>query len=713
MSQPLLSVKSLKVSFKRGGNFVPVVHGLDAEVFPGKTLAIVGESGSGKSVSSLSILQLHNQQTSEVSGNILFNQADGEVDILRLNKEGINALRGQGISMIFQEPMAALNPVITCGEQVAEMISIHQPNLSKQEIRELVLGLFEEVELPRPEPMMHDYPHQLSGGQQQRVMIAMALANKPDLLIADEPTTALDPQVQDGIIDLLKKIQQKTGMAIIFISHDLDAVEKIADDLIVMQYGEVVESGKAKEVLKNPKHPYTKGLLSCKPGPDKKGLRLPTVKNYLDDPGFIPQQNPVKPIGPEAILEVKDLSVIYRSGGWFKAKTEVAAISKIDLRLLKGETVGIIGPSGCGKTTLGRVIAGWVRPTHGEVLLNGVTYIDADLKPGKEWSREVQLIFQDPFGSLNPKIKIGDAISEPMLVHGLAVDKLDARGQTEWLLEKVGLQKEYFDRYPHEFSGGQRQRIVIARALAVKPKILICDESVAALDVSVQAQVLNLLNDLQRELGLSYLFISHDHNVIAYFCDRIVEMEMGKIRGEKENGSEKPKQSLPIVEAKETVDVGPIIELEEEVPKTIEAELVADHIDLPDELIADQVSAEILKMRLDNDHRKLERLAEELHLPIVTEHAESEIDAEPAPEVKIEAVEEVEKEEEPSVAEVSAEILIPEAAGETQALVQEEVDADIASETVPEETTEEAAPERVQTTKTYRSLGDFIKTNKS
>jgi len=718
MNQPVLSVKSLNVSFKRSGGTHAVVHDLRAEVYGGKTLAIVGESGSGKSVSSLSILQLLNKQISACSGQIVFNGPNGSVDILGLDASSLNDLRGNGIAMIFQEPMAALNPVLKCGAQVAEMISTHQSGLSKQDINNRVLELFKEVELPRPEKMIDSYPHQLSGGQQQRVMIAMALANKPLLLIADEPTTALDPQVQDGIIVLLKKLQEKTGMAIIFISHDLDAVEKIADDIIVIQQGAVVEQGPANRVLKNPQHPYTKGLLNCKPGSDKKGLRLPTVKNFLADPEYRPVPNPPKKIGPETILEVKDVSVVYTSGGWFKPKNQVVAISDINIKLFKGETVGIIGPSGCGKTTIGRVIAGWIRPTYGEVLLDGATYISPDLKPGKDWSREVQLIFQDPFGSLNPKIRIGQAICEPMLVHGLVANKDQAREQAEWLLEKVGLQKEHFDRYPHEFSGGQRQRIVIARALAVKPRILICDESVAALDVSVQAQVLNLLNDLQREFNLSYLFISHDHNVIAYFCDRIIEMEVGKIK-------ESPSALNEVINA-------PVFlpeEMTRPVPETV-PEKSDETLSLPDTLLADQVSASLLELRLKQGHQKMEKLAEELHIPMVIA-----LDEENLPEdhltlqepLTLSPVAEVSAEPEKTTVFISAEkedsepVLLAEAnKNPVQANLEESAEitperpdeVEIIEQNDESLVKENMAPPITQTGKQYRSLGDFIKSNK-
>ncbi len=680
MKNLVLAIKSLKIAFQKKEGFATVVNNLNIEVFAGRTLAIVGESGSGKSVSSLSILQLLNKQQSRIAGDVTFYNGQEPINLLRLNENSVNEIRGKGISMIFQEPMAALNPVLRCGEQVAEMISTHQPELAKKQVSELVLSLFNEVELPRPEKMMDSFPHQLSGGQQQRVMIAMALANKPLVLIADEPTTALDPQVQDGIIDLLKRLQAKNGMAIIFISHDLDAVQKIADDIVVMQNGEVLESGLASKVLKHPQHPYTKGLLNCKPGSDKKGFRLPTVKNYLENPDFVPVKKPTKNIQANQMLAVKNLSVVYTSGGLFAKKKQVAALDNVNIELFKGETLGIIGPSGCGKTTLGRVIAGWIKPTSGEVTLQSATRITPTMKPGKDWAREVQLIFQDPFGSLNPKIKIGAAIAEPMLVHGLAKNKKEAQEAVEQLLEKVGLLPEHFDRYPHEFSGGQRQRIVIARALAVKPKILICDESVAALDVSVQAQVLNLLNDLQEEFALSYIFISHDHNVIHYFCDRIVQMEMGKIKDTKSAESITPQVEELITHKK---------------PKeTPEKPAVIATTGVPDETLADQVSSDLLKLRLAQSHKKLERLANQIHIPVVLDELETE--PTPVPESDPEVVEAITP---PTPAPIQE---VPERVAEPK---NEPVVVEVKA---LEEVTPAAPPPP-----SYKSLSDFIKSNKA
>ncbi len=649
MEGNVLSVKSLSVEFFGKVSNNKVVSNLSFDLNEGETLAIVGESGSGKSVSSLSILQLLNPENSVVTGDIILRYEKTIINLLDLDLNKISKYRGEAISMIFQEPMAALNPVLKCGEQVAEIISVHQKK-SKAELHANVIQLFKEVELPRPEEMFDNYPYQLSGGQQQRVMIAMALANNPVLLIADEPTTALDPLVQDEILGLIKRLQKKNKMAMLFISHDLDAVKKVADKVLVMQMGEVKESGSAYDVFTNPKHPYTRGLLNCKPGVDKKGLVLPTVNDFLRDPLFKPRELKDKLLG-ETIIALENVSVVYKTGGLLKKQTEVIAIRDVSISLRKGETVGVIGPSGCGKTTTGRVLAGWIPPTSGQVIFNGVPTIMPGKSPGKKWAREVQLIFQDPFGSLNPKIKIGDAIAEPMLVHGLADNTKHAREKVCYLLEKVGLRGEHFDRYPHEFSGGQRQRIVIARALAVEPKVLVCDESVAALDVSVQAQVLNLLNDLQREMGLTYLFISHDHNVIGYFCDRIVEMDMGSVKSVSTQREElKPisvqrgenvetsfAKASAVVEPVEPTQVN-VLSVEEPVkPDALEPEPIwKQHLKEertydtlvssvnPGDSIADQVSAELLRMRLEADHKKMERLAEEISIPKVSDIVEDE-----------------------------------------------------------------------------------------
>ncbi|MES2627701.1 MAG: ABC transporter ATP-binding protein [Bacteroidota bacterium] len=660
MTNSVLSVRNLSVEFAGKSGYQRVVHDLSFDIGEGETLAIVGESGSGKSVSSLSILQLLNPERSLIEGTIVLKYEKTITSLLDLEPDKMREFRGKAISMIFQEPMAALNPVLKCGEQVAEIITAHEGENDREKTRKRVVQLFKEVELPRPEEMFNSYPHELSGGQQQRVMIAMALANNPVLLIADEPTTALDPKVQDEILELISRLQRKNRMALLFISHDLDVVRKIADQVVVMQSGEVRESGSAEQVFTNPVHPYTRGLLKSKPDESKRGKVLPTVRDFLSDPDFKPKILPEKQIG-KTLITLDHISVIYQSGGWLKKPQPVVAVKDVSLSLRQGETVGVIGPSGCGKTTVGRVLAGWVSPTSGQVIYKGKPVISATLSQGKTWAREVQLIFQDPFSSLNPKIRIGDAIAEPMLVHELVKNKEEAASRVNGLLERVGLSAAHADRYPHEFSGGQRQRIVIARALAVNPKILICDESVAALDVSVQAQVLNLLNELQRELGLTYLFISHDHNVIRYFCDRIVEMEAGSIKMQAgaEIKTEVRPDPVPVtVDAPKSaspVDVVPerIPELKtEDLPAEIQesepeilitgsasqempvdqpeepiwkkhlaAESTYDRISSsvnPTDSVADQVSAELLRLKLEMEHQKMERVAEEIHIPLVS-----------------------------------------------------------------------------------------------
>lgn len=692
MSTTILSVKSLTIEFLGRTTNEPVVRNLSFDIDEGETLAIVGESGSGKSVSSLSILQLLNPENSLVTGEITLRLAGKTINLLELDVKDIREYRGSAIAMIFQEPMAALNPVQKCGEQVNEILTSHTGKLGAKASKQEVLRLFGEVELPRPKEIYTSYPYQLSGGQQQRVMIAMALANKPVLLIADEPTTALDPKVQDEILALIKQLQLKNKMALLFISHDLDAVKKVADKVLVMQHGEVRESGLASEVFSHPKHPYTRGLLNCKPDIAKKGLVLPTVADFLENPDFQSTKLPAKQIG-EILLALSHVSVVYKSGGLFKKKSTVTALNDVSFSVRKGETVGVIGPSGCGKTTIGRVLAGWIKPSSGEVIYKGEAVISSSNSPGKSWAREVQLVFQDPFGSLNPKIKIGHAIAEPMLVHKLVSNRKEARIKVCALLEKVGLSADYYDRYPHEFSGGQRQRIVIARALAVEPKVLVCDESVAALDVSVQAQVLNLLNELQQELGLSYLFISHDHNVIGYFCDRIIEMETGSIKSlpasseadtqnidvestiellaytEEMPHNREPidhgitEQADPAIDtthevsavATETGDTAGIGEQEDQafspyketITTVISSGVLVTDIEQKSQLdegdlktlstsinssdtVADQVSAELLRIRIKSDNRKMEKLAEEIHIPLVSGEIEGPLE-EPLP----------------------------------------------------------------------------------
>ena len=553
-----LSVDHLSIGFansfaNKEERITEVVHGISFEVKKGRTIGIVGESGSGKSVTSMSILRLLKEPPASLSGNhILFQSKDDEnkvFDILKATDKQMQSIRGKHISMIFQEPMSSLNPVLTCGFQAMEPLLIHQKELSKKEAKAKTISLFEQVQLPNPERIFNAYPHQLSGGQKQRVMIAMALACNPQILIADEPTTALDVTVQKSILELLKSIQEAYEMSLIFITHDLGVIKDIADDLVVMYKGEIVESGIALDIINNPQHPYTKGLLACRPLTDRPLRRLFTVQDFLQNPDIFSAKIQEYSISQEhvesnrasidahpTILKVNNLSVHFKikeSNKLFNFNpTILKAVDDVSLSLKSGQVLGLVGESGCGKTTLGRAIIRLIEPNAGQVEFNNKNFLalnDAELRKER---KHIQIIFQDPYSSLNPRMTIGDAISEPMMVHNLVKSKSVARDKTVQLLEKVGLDGDYYYRYPHQFSGGQRQRICIARALAVEPKVIICDESVSALDVSVQAQVLNLLSDLKDEFGLSYLFISHDLSVVKHISDRIIVMNKGKIEEE-------------------------------------------------------------------------------------------------------------------------------------------------------------------------------------
>ncbi|MBL0315500.1 MAG: ABC transporter ATP-binding protein [Flavobacteriales bacterium] len=535
-----IETHSLGISFRSGDDIVKAVSEVNISLKHGKTLAIVGESGSGKTVSSLCLMGLLDKRAAIFdAGNISLSK-----ELIGENGEGksvfqpgdsiFQTIRGTGIAMIFQEPMTSLNPVMTCGDQITEMLRQHK-GMSKTEARQRCVELFREVLLPDPEIIPDKFPFELSGGQRQRVMIAIAISCEPHVLIADEPTTALDVTVQKEILLLLKTLQQKHGMAMIFITHDLGVVKEIADDIVVMRRGEVVESGSANEVLYHPKHVYTQGLLACKPSPKHKDQPLPTLKeeniqpessgNKKQTPDFLPD---------EKVLTVRELTKTYQinRGLFAKGKTK-AAVDAVTFDVQKGETIGLVGESGCGKTTLSRMLLGLIEPTHGQIQyrFHGREY-DIPAKNTRLPSslrKEIQIVFQDPYSALNPKHTIGFAITEPMAVFGLHESDIKRKSKAIELLERVGLKAEHFHRYPHEFSGGQRQRIVIARALACEPSFIICDESVSALDVSVQAQVLNLLNDLKRDFGLTYLFISHDLNVVYYMSDRIMVMQRGKI----------------------------------------------------------------------------------------------------------------------------------------------------------------------------------------
>ena len=537
---PLLQIKDFSVDFITESGTTSAVKNISFEINRGETVAIVGESGSGKTVTSLSILQLLASPPAKYkSGQILFSE-DGNkvVDILKLDEKKLQKIRGNQISMIFQEPMTSLNPVKTCGKQVVEAIRIHQ-NISEKEARNQTIKLFENVKLPEPKSIIDRYPHEISGGQKQRVMIAMAISCNPSLLIADEPTTALDVTVQKTILQLIKELQVEKNMSVIYITHDLGLVSEIADKVIVMYKGNVVESGPIKKIFLNPENPYTKALLACRPDASAKGKRLPVISDFLREPGEDFESNfpfskhiPTSNIRfDKTLLEVKNLKVHFpvKKNFFGKILSVFKAVDDVSFKVEKGETVGLVGESGCGKTTLGRSIIRLIEPTSGAIYFNEKNIRDIPESEFRKMRKDIQIIFQDPYGSLNPRITIGEAINEPMRIHGILPTQKQRKERVIDLLEKVDLKPEYFNRYPHEFSGGQRQRICIARALGLNPNFIICDESVSALDVSVQAQVLNLLNDLKEELGFSCIFISHDLGVVHYISNRIIVMNKGKI----------------------------------------------------------------------------------------------------------------------------------------------------------------------------------------
>lgn len=533
MEKSLLKIKNLEISFKKEGKFTPVVKKIDYFLESNEILGIVGESGSGKSVSSLAIMGLLPKNISEISkGEILFQGKN----IALLTQKELQNLRGASISMIFQEPMSSLNPSLKCGFQVAEILQQHT-KLSKKEIKSEVLQLFERVKLPDPAKIFERYPHEISGGQKQRVMIAMAIACKPKILIADEPTTALDVTVQKEIIQLLKNIQQETGMSIIFISHDLSLVAEIANRVLVMYKGEIVEQGNAKQVFEKPQHIYTKALISSRPSLDVRLKRLPTIKDYLENSvkseiitSEERQKSHEKLYKQDPILEVRNVEKEYFStAGLFGKKTGFKAVNDVSFKIYEGETLGLVGESGCGKSTLGNTILQLDKATTGQIFYRGVDITKLPAKDIRFLRKEIQIIFQDPYSSLNPRIPVGKAIMEPMKVHKLYKNDAERKAKTIEILERVGLGEEFFNRYPHEFSGGQRQRIGIARTIALQPKLIVCDESVSALDISVQAQVLNLLNELKENFGFTYIFISHDLAVVKYMSDQVLVMNKGKI----------------------------------------------------------------------------------------------------------------------------------------------------------------------------------------
>ncbi|WP_335956268.1 ABC transporter ATP-binding protein [Acinetobacter bereziniae] len=535
----LLSVQDLSVSFKgENKQFIETVKGISFQIPANITVALVGESGSGKSVTSLATMGLLPKDQSRIAekSKIMF---EGQ-DLLGLTTKQMRKICGKDIAMIFQEPMSSLNPVFTVGDQIAEILRIHL-NMGRKQARQRALELLTEVGIPTPETKIDAYPNQLSGGQQQRVMIAMAIACEPKLLIADEPTTALDVTIQKQILDLLEALRKRRQMSMLFITHDLALVNEIADQVIVMRHGEIREQGLANEVLEHPKDPYTKALLLCRPTLSQRPYRLPVINDFLkQQEGHwvegeylaktkMPERTRGLVGGEEIILEVKDLKKSFFSRKGFFGKEEYQAVKGASFQLAKGKTLGLVGESGSGKTTIGLLLMRLQQATGGQALFQGKDILAMSEKEFTQYQRKIQIIFQNPYASLNPRFTVGQILMEPMQIHRIGANDVERKQFALALLEKVSLSVQAFDRYPHEFSGGQRQRIAIARCLTLKPEILICDESVSALDVSVQAQVLNLLQDLQDEFGLSYIFISHDLSVVKYISDQIMVMNHGDI----------------------------------------------------------------------------------------------------------------------------------------------------------------------------------------
>lgn len=549
----LLEVKNLVTEFNTESGIVKAVNDVSFKLNKREIIGIVGESGSGKSVTSLSVMRLIPNPPGKITGGDIIYYKDGKpVSLVGLSEKEMRSYRGNDIAMIFQEPMTSLNPVYTCGDQVMEAILLHQ-KVSKKEAEKLTLELFEKVKLPNPKRILNAYPHQLSGGQKQRVMIAMAMSCKPQVLIADEPTTALDVTVQKTILELIAELSRETGMSTIFITHDLGVIAEIADKVVVMYKGKIVEQGSVLDIFENPQHPYTKGLLACRPPLEKRLRQLPVISDFMDEKadGTVSEKvSDMHQLIDAMVVSPDDTQVRYEKlqsqqpvlqldgiKTWFPSKTNifgkpleyVKAVDDVSFNVYPGETLGLVGESGCGKTTLGRTILRLVEPTAGKIIFEGKDLRAMGQKELKDMRKHMQIIFQDPYSSLNPRLTIGSAIMEPMQVHNLLSNDKERKEKVIELLEKVNLKADHFSRYPHEFSGGQRQRICIARALGLNPRFIICDESVSALDVSVQAQVLNLLISLREEFKFTYIFISHDLSVVKFMSDRMVVMNKGKI----------------------------------------------------------------------------------------------------------------------------------------------------------------------------------------
>jgi len=529
----LLEVEKLNISFYKDAIEKQIIKNISFQIKPDEIVAVVGESGSGKSISSLALMGLLPKGISKItSGSILFNSHN----LVELSDNDFQKIRGNEIAMIFQEPMSSLNPSMRCGKQVEEILNQHS-KLSSKAIKAEVLNLFEKVKLPNPSRMSKAYPHEISGGQKQRVMIAMAIACKPKLLIADEPTTALDVTVQKEILDLLKDLQKSTKMSVLFISHDLSLVSELADRVMVMYKGEIVEQGTTEMIFNTPKHNYTKALIAARPSTEIRLKQLPTISDFMSDSvskttisNLDRKKNHEKLYAQAPLLEVIDLEKTYLSKtGWFTKDRPFKAVDGVNFKIYPGETVGLVGESGCGKSTLGNAILHLDKATSGQINYNGEDITNLGNSEMRQLRKDIQIIFQDPFASLNPRLTVGNAILEPMKVHNIGTSDIERKEKVLTILEKVGLERSFFNRYPHEFSGGQRQRIGIARTIALEPQLIVCDESVSALDISVQAQVLNLLNDLKEQFGFTYLFISHDLAVVKYMADQLIVMNKGKI----------------------------------------------------------------------------------------------------------------------------------------------------------------------------------------
>jgi peptide/nickel transport system ATP-binding protein len=539
---PVLSIKELSLGFNRES---PIVKKVSLEIEEGEIHGLIGESGSGKSLTAMSVMKLLPPRLDVLNGSITLDLDGSNNLIAKISDRELRELRGNKVGFIFQDPMTSLNPSIKCGKQVAEVLTEHGI-FPRKEVKKEVIRLFRKVKLPDPEKIFNAYPHEISGGQRQRVMIAMSVACKPKLLIADEPTTALDVTVQKSIIELLDELRKSEGLAVLFISHDLGLIASYADRISIMYKGEIVESDINEKIINHPLHPYTKGLLACKPPIDKKVNRLKTLEEIMSGESAVEEVDTIESETrkKDVILEVKGLNTFYtlKRNLFGKVTSEMHALKNISFELKKNESLGLVGESGSGKSTLGRSLLKLIESRSGEVYFDGESLLDMPKRKFKKLRERIQFIFQDPYASLNPKMTIGEAITEPLKVHGIGLNNKDRKEKVLDLLKKVGLSESDYIKYPHQFSGGQRQRIVIARALTVEPEFIVCDEAVSALDVSVQARILNLLKDLQEEFNLTFLFITHDMAVVRFFCDRLIVMKDGEIveSGETEDVFNKP-----------------------------------------------------------------------------------------------------------------------------------------------------------------------------